>query len=223
MTQQKISFKATPRTLMGKKVKTLRSQGLTPANVMGHLVDSTPISIKSNDFIRLYNEVGDNGLFYLEVEGEKTARPVLVDLFEVNALTNLPQHVVFKQVDLKEKIEAEIPVELVGEFKLAGAVVITVHDTIEVEALPTDLPEKFEIDISNLTEIDQSVTFKDLKFDRSKITLSISEEELDTPVVLVQAVKEEPVEEEVPAEVAEGEAPATTEAPADANQAEATE
>lgn len=219
MTQQKITFSVTPRTLMGKKVKQLRSQGMMPGNVMGNSVASTPVSINTNQFIKLYDQVGDTGLFYLEIEGEKTPRPVLVVDVEADAMSGIPQHVVFKQVNLTEKITAEIPVELVGEFKLAGAVLLTVHDSIEVEALPADFPEKFEIDVTGLTEIDQAVTFNDLNYDRSKITLMVGEEELDTPVVLVQEVREEPVEEEAPAEAAEGEA-APTEAPAETEAAE---
>jgi len=213
MTQQKINFKVASRSLLGKKVKQLRTQGLTPGNVMGNSVASTPVSVPTTKFVKLYDQVGDSGLFYLEVEGEDSARPVLIDEVEVNPLTNQPQHVVFKQVNLSEKISAEIPVELVGEFKVSGAVVITVHDAIEVEALPTDLPEKFEIDISNLTEIDQAVTFNDLAYDRDKVTLMINEEEFDTPVVLVQEVKEEPAETAEPAEGTEGETtPEATEA-----------
>lgn len=208
MTQQKINFKATPRTVKGKKVKQLRRQGITPGNVMGHKVDSVPVSVSTTGFNHLYNQVGDTGLFYLEIDGEDVVRPVLIEDVEVNPVSNQPLHVTFKQVNLKEKITAEIPVELVGEFKTAGAVVITVHDAIEVEALPTDLPEKFEIDISGLSEIGQAVTFDQLTYDREKITLMINEEEHDTPVVLVQEVKEEPVEEVVTEEAAEGETPA---------------
>lgn len=217
MTQQKINFKASLRTLKGKKVKQLRSQGILPGNVMGNQVDSVPVSMSLTSFNHLYNQVGDTGLFYLELDGEAAVRPVLIEDVEVNPISNQPQHVTFKQVNLKEKITAEIPVELVGEFKTAGAVVITVHDAIEVEALPTDLPEKFEIDISGLSEIGQDITFNQLNYDREKVTLMVSEEELDTPVVLVQEVKEEPVEEVVE-EVAEGDA---AETPADTTDAAA--
>lgn len=221
MTQQKINFKAVPRTLVGKKVKKLRSQGQVPANIMGHSIESVPISVGSTQFVRLYNQVGDSGLFYLEVEGETEARPVLVDQVDSDPLSGLPQHVVFRQVNLKEKVTAEIPVEVIGEFKLANAVVITVHDSIEVEALPADLPEKFEVDISSLSEIGQAITFKDLSFDREKVELQVSEEELDTPVVLVQEVKEEPVEEVPTEETAEGEAAPTAEAAPEAPAEEA--
>jgi large subunit ribosomal protein L25 len=85
------------------------------------------------------------------------------------------------------------------------------HDVVEVEALPQDLPEKFEIDATQLTEVGQMVSYKDLQFDRSKVTLMIDEEQMDEPVVMVQEVKEE-----VEPEAAEGDAAAEGAAPAEA-------
>jgi len=193
----KITFSAQSRTILGKKTKNLRKVGLVPANVMGHNIDSVPLTVDRQAFKKLYSKVGDTGLFYLELGDEKVDRPVLIDQVSFHPVTGDVVHVVMKQVDLKEKISAEIPVELVGEFDVKEATVLTVHPTIEVEALPTDLPEKFEVDISLFTEVGQSVLFKDLVFDRSKVELMVSEEELDTPVVLVQELKEEVEEVEV--------------------------
>ncbi len=203
----KITFSAQNRTVMGKKTNQLRRAGLIPANVMGHSIESVPVSLATSAFTKLYQKVGDTGLFYLEIEGQSTSRPVLIDQVDYNPVTGTVQHVVMKQVNLKEKINAEIPVELVGELTVPEAVVLTVQPTIEVEALPTDLPEKFEIDISVFTEIGQSVLFKDLAYDRSKVELQVSEEELETPVVIVQELAEEVVEEvaETPAEGEPGE------------------
>jgi large subunit ribosomal protein L25 len=192
---QKTTFTAQPRSILGKKTKQLRRQGLVPANLMGRGVNSVPMSVGLTAFNRLYDEVGDTGLIYLTIEGETQARPVLVDQVDPNPLTGEAQHVVFKQVNLKEKITAEIPVELVGEFGVKEAALITVHPTIEVEALPTDFPENFTIDISLFTEVGQAVTFNQLDFDRSKITLMVNEEELDTPIVSVQPQQAEIVEE----------------------------
>ena len=70
----KISFPAQARTLLGKKSQQLRRQGQIPANIMGHGIASTPVSLTRTPFARLYEQVGDNGLFYLEVAAEKEAR-----------------------------------------------------------------------------------------------------------------------------------------------------
>lgn len=199
---EKHTFKAQARTLKGKKVKQLRAQGLLPGNVINPGKESLMISVPQTPFRRLYAEVGDTGLIYLSIEGEKE-RPVLVEEVIYHPVTGEAQHLVLRQVNLKEKISASVPVEIIGEVSVPNSVLITVVDEVTVEALPTDLPEKFEVDVSTLTEIGQAITFADLKFDREKVTLDIGEQTEDSPVVLLQEVKEEVIEE-TPAEAAEG-------------------
>lgn len=217
---QKIVFSATPRSVMGKKTKQLRKQSSIPANINGNVEKAVPVSVNAMEFARVYDKIGDTGLVYLKVEGESKERPVLVSEVQHDPLTNEVVHVMFRQVNLSEKVTAEVPVEVVGELTLKSALVVTVHDAIKVEALPADLPEKFEIDVAQFTEVGQSVTFNQLSYDRSKVHLHVEEDQLDTPVVLVQAVKEEVEEAPVVETPAEGEAAPTGEtAPAEAEPA----
>lgn len=204
---EKISFSAQARTLLGKKSHQLRLQNLIPANVSGDLKASLPISVEKIAFTKLYEKVGDTGLVYLQIATEKTPRPVLVNEVQVDPITAEILHVVFRQVDLTEKVSAEVPVELIGELTVKNAIVVRVQDEIKVSALPQDLPEKFEIDISQFTEFGQSITFEQLSYDKSKVELEVEADQLDTPVVLVQEIKEEVVEEVV-APAVEGEAAA---------------
>jgi large subunit ribosomal protein L25 len=124
----------------------------------------------------------------------------------------------FLQVDLKEKVEAEVPVELTGESpaeKQAIGTVVQYVNEIKVKALPMDLPEKFIVDTSELAEVDQSILVKDLKVDRTKVDIKTGQDEI---VVKVEPPQKEevvappaPAEGEVPAEgtvPAEGEVPA---------------
>jgi large subunit ribosomal protein L25 len=216
---QKITFETKPRTIIGKKVSQLRRQGLIPGNVSGDTKETLALVVDQAKFDRLYDQVGDTGLFYLKVEGEKSDRPVLVCEVQHDPITGISLHVVFRQVDLSEKITAEVPVEVIGEVEIKDAIVATLHNTIEVEALPQDLPEKFEIDVSSFTEIGQMVTYKDLQFDRSKVSLMVDEAQLDEPVVMIQEVKEEVEQEPAPVEGADGEA-GTAETPATETPAE---
>lgn len=195
MTQSNFSVKARDIKVKGKKI---RRDGLIPANIYGAGKPSTAIQIPPKDFKKLYQEVGETGLVYLQVGDKKTKIPVLIDDVQENAFGSEILHVAFKQVDLKDKITTEIPVVLVGEFEMKEAVLVTVRDTIEVEALPTDFPEHFEINIGELTEIGQTITLADLKFDRSKVELVIGEEGEEAPVVLVQELREEVEEEPEP-------------------------
>lgn len=192
---EKISLQVKTRTVMGKKAKQLRAQRLVPANIIQANQASHPVVVGQTELQSILSKAGDSSLIYLQIEGEKSARPTLIDEVILHSTTSVPIHVVFKQVSLKEKIKAEVPVELVGESSIPDSVVVLVHDSVEVEALPTNLPEKFVIDASQFTEIDQMVTFDQLQYDKDKVVLMVSEEELNTPVVMVQAVKAEEAEE----------------------------
>lgn len=193
MTQTNFSVVIRDQKIKGKK---LRKQGVVPANIYGASKPSQAIQVDPKMFLKLHQEAGETSLVYLSVGEKKTKIPVLIDDVQYDVYGNELLHVTFKQVDLKDKITAEIPVVVVGEFDVDNAVLVTVRDTIEVEALPTDFPEKFEIHAEKLTEIGQTVTLADLQYDSSKVTLILGENGLEAPVVLVQEMKEE-VEEEV--------------------------
>jgi large subunit ribosomal protein L25 len=217
------------RKISGRKVKILRNKGLLPANVFGKKIKSEAIQVDLKEFEKLFAKVGETGLVTLNIQnGKKEEKSVLVSNIQMNPLTDKPIHVDFRQVDLTEKITAEVPVEMVGESpaeKQSIGTVVQYLDEIEVEALPTDLPEKFTIDVSSLVEVDQAVFAKDLKIDQSKVTLKINPDEILVKVEPPQ--KEEvapapaPAEGEVPAEgvapvegqAAEGEVPAEGVAP----------
>jgi large subunit ribosomal protein L25 len=198
-----LTLSAEERKLKGRKIKSLRRQGLLPANIFGNKVKSTAIQIGQTEFQKLFLQAGETNLVTLKLKGSDD-RPVLISNVQVDPITDLPIHVDFHQVDLKEKVTATVSVELVGEapaVKEKGGVLFTIHNEIEVEALPTDLPDKLEIDISSLNEIGDSILAKDIKVDRSKISLAIEEEET---IVAIQEQKEEEEEPE-PVAAEEGE------------------
>lgn len=210
------TLKAEARKVEGRKVKNLRLGGTLPGNIFGKKIKSLSIELPLKAFEETYKKVGETGL--IELQLGKETRPVLVHNVQVNPVTDVPIHVDFHQVDLKEKVSAKVPVEMVGEAPAQkqglGTVVLYINE-IEVEALPGDLPDKFEISIEDLAEVDQAIYVKDLKVDKAKVDMKIDPEEMLVKVEPPQ--KEEvivapaPVEGEVPAEgapVAEGEQPA---------------
>jgi large subunit ribosomal protein L25 len=218
---KKITFSVKKRSVLGKKTKHLRKTGLIPANVSGFLDQPVSIEVNKNAFVKLYGEVGETGLVFLQIEGEKQDRPTLIGELEFHPVTDEVLHAVFKQVNLSEKIEAEIPVVLEGESGVPNTVIVKAFESITVEALPTDLPESFTFDISKLTEIGQTFTFADLDFDKSKIELKVGEEELQSPIVILQEQKEEV--EEAPAETTEAATPEAGAAPTEAAATESAE
>ena len=142
MTQANFNVQSRDTSIKGKK---LRKEGALPANIYGAGKPSQAVQVDTKKFIKLYHEAGETSLVYLTVDDKKTKIPVLIDEVQHDVFVSDILHVSFKHVDLKDKITAQIPVVVVGEFDVPEAVLVTVRDTVEVEALPTDFPEKFEI------------------------------------------------------------------------------
>lgn len=197
-------LKADSRKITGRKVKALRLEGILPGNVYGKKVKSEAVQVTAKDFETLYKEVGETGLVSLQVGKEEL--PVLIHNLQKDPVSDMSVHVDFLRVDLKEKVTAKVPVELSGESpaeKQSLGTVVLYFNEIEVNALPGDLPEKFSLDISKLTDVDQAIHIKDLPIEKDKVEIS-----MDPETIVVKV--EPPQKEEVvaPAAPAEGEAPA---------------
>lgn len=219
---EKHTLTAGERKLLGRKVKNLRKEGSLPGNVYGRKIKSQAVVVSIKDFLKVFEEVGETGLVELVIG--KVTKPVLVHNLQIDPIDGLPLHVDFLQVDLTQKVTAEVPVETIGECpaeKQGLGTAVLVISEIEVEALPGDLPERFQIDVSTLEAVDQTVYVKDIKVDASKVEIKNNPDDV---VVKVEAQKEEkeeaPVEQpveggEVPAEgqPQEGGAESTEEAP----------
>lgn len=178
------------------KNKQLRRTGVVPANVYGVGRESMSLQCPALAFEKLHRSLSDNAIVYLQVEDQKQELPVMIDDVQFDAYGKNILHVVFRQVNLKEKIKAEVPVILVGDFDVDDAIVLLSKDYVEVEALPTDLPEQFEVDQSRFKEVGDHFTMADLSFDHSKIELVLGEDEHPAEIVLV-SVQEKQAEEEV--------------------------
>ena len=105
-------------------------------------------------------------------------------------------------MDLTEPIEADISVHITGEANIPDSVVSLVKDFVTVEALPANLPEKFEIDISGLTEIGQTISLANLEYNAQEVKLILEEEQTPEDVLLV-------IVQEIAGEVPESDTPET--------------
>ncbi|KKS94160.1 MAG: 50S ribosomal protein L25 [Candidatus Collierbacteria bacterium GW2011_GWB1_44_6] len=211
----KFVLKVEKRVLLGSKVKKLRRQGIIPANVFGRTVESQAIQVPSVDFARVYKDAGETSLIWLKIDGEDKERPTLVKGVTNNPITGTKLHIDFHQVNLKEKVTANVPVEVIGETQMVkeGLAVLDINlHEIEVEALPTDIPENVTVDISSLMEIGDNVKVADLKVP-TEVTILTDPEQLVLALGAPQK-EEAPLVEEVPVEegVTGAEAPVEGEA-----------
>ena len=170
-------------------------------NIYGISEQSTAVTVDKNGLKKLYEAEGDTGLIYLQIDDQKKQVPVLIDEVQLHPVTGEPQHVVFRRVNLKETLTAEVPIELVGEVEAPGLTVVQVRNSLEVRALPTDFPESFEVDISALKEAGDAIIIADLSFDKSEVEIIFTGDMDETaPIVLLQEIveEEEEVDEEPP-------------------------
>ncbi len=189
-----------------------RKAGLVPAVVYGKEIESLPIFVDLLSFKKIYT--GHGKIFELNVGGK--THMVNTKKIEKNVLGNIVNHINFHKLKAGQSTTVSIAVSLVGEAKglKEGGIVNTVLDTLPIKGLPKDMPEKVEVDVSEL-ELNGQIVVGDIKLP-GKLTIEL---EADKTVVTCAAPK---VQAEEPAEAAaEGEAGA--EAPAAEGDAPAAE
>ena len=221
-------LKVMPRTVFGKKLKKLRYEGIIPANIFGPEYKSQSISVSFKDFIKTYKVAKETGIVYLDLNKEEV--PVLIKNVQKHPVSDQILHIDFRKIDLKKKIQTEVPVEVVNASEAVtqkGGVLLTLSEILLVEALPENIPQAIEVDISVIKEIGQEIKVVDLAkstkyqiiapVDKVVISVVAHKEESITPETAAAApevIGEAPVEgEEGAAPVAEGAAPAAEGAP----------
>lgn len=216
---EQIPLTAQKRTILGRKVKKLRTEGLIPAHVFGHKVKTVHVQVKNTDFAKVYDAAGETGIVDLAIDSDK--RPVLIRNVQFHPVTDETLHIDFYQVNLTEKVRVNVPLEVVGESpaieKKIGLLLTPVSE-VEIEALPTDLPEKIEIDVSKLANVGDEVKVKDLAVDRSKIEIHAEPELVVVQIGELITKEMEAVEAEIEAEKAETAAEGAEAAPAEGEE-----
>lgn len=202
----KYTLKAEKRAIFGRKFNSLRKTGLLPGSVFGKTIESLPIQVSSKEFNSLFRNAGETNIVYLSVSGEDKDRPVLISNLQFNPVTGNPIHVDLHQVNLKEKVTASVPVKLEGESQLVKDGLAAINQSIseiEVEALPTEIPESIVFDISKLNNIGDQFTVADIKV-TDGVEIKSDPEQL--VVSLAEPQKEEIVETPAEEVVTEDEA-----------------
>lgn len=163
-----------PRTVLGKKVAQLRRSGITPANIYGGRVDSTSVQADTVALTHLLRASTRNAIINLNVDGESKPRTVVVRELKRDPVNGQLLHVDFYQVSMTEKMRAEVPVVLTGSSDAVstyGGILLQMAEVVAIEALPADIPAQFEVDVSRLTELEQSLHVRDLAIDTTRVTL----------------------------------------------------
>lgn len=200
------------RTVLGKKVKKLRREGILPANIYGKDIKSLAVALPQKEFEAVFKEVGETGLVDIAVNGE--VKPVLIHNVQIEPLTNQYLHADFYQVNLKEKIKAMVPIVSVGQAKAVldkVGIILQPLSEVEVEALPENLPEKIEVNVEKLATLDEQITVGNLKAPEGAEILTDPERVVVKVAALVSKEAEElAAQEAAAAEAAKAETAAAT-------------
>jgi len=225
---EKITLKATLRSVLGKKVKSLRNDNQLPAVIYGHDTKPESLSVNYKEFERVYNKAGSSMLVDLVVDNDSTNK-VIIHEPQIHPVSDKYLHVDFYKVKMTEKIETEIPIEFVGIAPAAEDLegnFITNKDYVNIKCLPGDLIAKIEVDISALKTFDDIIHIKDLVVPREIEILDDPEEVIALVEAPISEEELKAIEEESAADVEKqaaeqlGAEPATEEKVADENTVE---
>jgi large subunit ribosomal protein L25 len=209
----RMTLDAQPRTVEGKKVRFMRRNGVIPANLFGHNVESKALQVDEMALERTLARAGKNALVTLNVADGTDARPVLIRSYQRKPTTGKLLHVDLYQVSMTETITTQVPLHFVGTAPgvTLGGVLLRNLDTLQIECLPGDLVSAVEVDLSNLSEIGQAIEVRDLK-------LSSAIKILSNPETVIAKIMAPEKEEEVAAETTTAEAAAPAEGAAEATE-----
>ena len=194
---EQIELLAESRSIMGKKVKQLRAQGLMPLVVYGRKVE--PLHLQASEFEVTRTFARTSGqLIALRIEGESDARMVLARDVQRDVITGRLLHADLYQVDMTETVQVDVSLAFVGEAILVAtgqAILATMMNSVQIECLPSDIVQSIEVDISRLVEMDDALYVRDLSVPEG-IEILTDEDELIARMQYVVIEEEEEEEDE---------------------------
>ena len=200
-----------PRTVTGKKVRFLRRDGMVPVHFYGRGVDSLALQVQAATLRRVITSAGANVPVKVNIDGRDGEEICFIRDAQRHPVSEDLLHLDFYRVDIDRVVRAEVPVILDGEapgVRNLGGVLLQPFNSLEVEALPLDMPAAFHVDVSGLEDFEAAVRIGDIKIAR-EVTILRDDQEVVARVAAPRIEEEEEVVEEleegVEGEAAEGE------------------
>lgn len=211
-----MELEAQRRTIVGKKVRKLRREGLIPAVVYGYGIEKPQsITLVSREIERAYVQMGRSAIIRLRVEGGQF-RSVLIHDVQFDHTHRYVTHVDFLAPNMNVAMTVGVPLALVGEapaVQTEDGILVQDLTEIQVSALPDQIPAALTLDVSGLTEIHAQITAGDVELPEG-VTLITPAEDVIVTVSQAQLV----AEDEEPTEAEEGDEGEGASAEADADE-----
>ena len=217
---QQVELQISPREVTGKATKRLRKAGIIPANIFGHKQESQTVQVEALAFEALRRAHRTKSVLSLRMPGRGNVQTALIRRIQRDPRNGKILHIDFFRVSLTERVTVKVPLHVVGEapaVKIENGVLLHLLDALEVECAAQDIVDRFDVDVSSLTEIDAIIHAGDIQLPPN-YTLITSHDE---GVVKVAATRAEIAEEAAEVEAAAApEAPAAPEATGEASSEE---
>ncbi len=174
-----IVVNAEARESRGKnEARRLRARGMAPAVVYGANEAATAVAVSPKEVTRiLRSKTGHNTIFQLAISGAGASTPVMIVDWQTDPVKDTLLHIDLKRIDLTKRIAVKVPVHTVGEaqgVKLQGGLFEVITREVEIECLPDEIPEHFEVNVSGLM-LGQNVRASEIPLTGSMKLLSAPE------------------------------------------------
>lgn len=173
-----------------QRAKKMRKDGQIPAVLYGHGQPAMSIFINSAELLPLFKLAShDNVIINLELAEDKKKLKALLRQVQTEPMRNTLLHIDFQEILLTEKIRVNVPIVITGEatgVKNEGGSLEQILHSVELSCLPTDIPEKIVVDVTEL-KLNQSLHISDIKLEKAELHGSPTQ-----PVVSVLAPRAEP-------------------------------
>jgi large subunit ribosomal protein L25 len=190
------TLEAQPRTITGKKVSQLRNQGLVPAIIYGAKIEPIQVQIPYRALELALRSAG--GTHLINIDLGKKKQTVIARSVQRSILKGTIEHVDFLAVDATTKLRTEVPVHFINEapaIQRSLGVLLNGISTLEIEALPADLIDHVDVDLSSLENVNDAIFVRDLKLS-DKLSIMTGEDEMIVRII-VQQVEDEAATGEV--------------------------
>lgn len=197
-----ITVVAEPRETRGKnEARRLRARGLAPAVVYGGGADAVAVSVQPKQLLKiLHSRAGQNTIFRLQTNGGD-GTPVIIADWQNDPIRGNLLHVDLKRIDMTQRITVKVPVHIHGEprgVKQQGGLLEIVTREIEIECLPDDIPEQFDMDATELL-IGQNLRIAEVPLTKSMKLVSTPESVIAHVIALRATAEETEAEAAAPA------------------------
>lgn len=202
MTTEAVTLELDPRKIMGKKVKRLRLEGIIPVHLYGQGVESRSLQCSAPKLIKVLSRAGGNTPITITISGESGSQLAFAREIQWDPIRDSLTHVDFLVAEATRLVSAQVPIVLIGESsgaRASGGTIMQQLRTVDVEALPLEMPAQVEVDLTVLTEAAGVIRAGDLAFaanvnlltDPDEVVVRIEAARVEVDVVSEEAEVEE--------------------------------